>query len=145
MRRAAILSTCVLVAACGSGAKRLTRDEYANRANVICARFNKAVGPASNVTNVHRVAALARRTELALDGAQRALRRLKPPREEEAEARRWVASMSRLRVDVRRIRERAEANDLAGIRRVVTSASRDDAETNRLARALGATVCVPQF
>ncbi len=69
------------------------------------------------------------------------LRVLRPPADEQALVTRWLAKLSRLRADIVVLRERAAANDLAGVHRVVARAGRVNDESNRLASRLGMHVC----
>lgn len=138
----ALVGCCFVVTACGGGTKRLSSQQYAQRANAICARFNQQVRSFGTAANLKQLAALANKTAPALKTAARALRGLKPPKDEARTADAWIAKIDQLRTDVEQIRDRAEANDLAGVRRLVPSATRDDDATNRLARSLGATACV---
>jgi hypothetical protein len=66
---------------------------------------------------------------------------LRPPESEHLLATRWLDSIDLLRSDVVRLRDRALANDLLGVRRVVRPASRHNRATDRLARRLGMKVC----
>jgi hypothetical protein len=135
-------AVALVVVSCGNGGDRLSKDEYAKRADAVCARYNRATqllgtpGPS--------LRSLARYADASLPALDRAIARLhglKPPKDEEALAQRWRSSLEKLRADVVKIRDRAKANDLAGIRAIATSAQRDDAATNRLAARLGTRVC----
>jgi len=132
-----------VVAGCGtSGPKRLSKQAYAQRADAICTRFNQHA-PSSGTASVtaHQVADLARRTLPLLDKTITELRALTLPKHEEQLARRWLASLDRLRTDVVKIRDRARANDLSGVGAVERLATQDDHRSSRLAAQLGMQVC----
>ena len=144
MRYASLLAACLVLAACGSGGeKRLSKDEYAKRADAICARFNRQQPALPNLTNVtvKQVVDLADRTLPLLDRTIAALRRLKPPKDEQVVADRWLAALRRLRVDAVKIRDRARANDLSGVGALVGPSQRDEQASDRLAARLGTMVC----
>lgn len=142
MRRVLALVVVLALAACGGGGgNRLSKNEYAARANAICARFNRQVGGFGGAADLKALARLSERTLPALDAATRKLRALRPPKDEEARANEWLALLERLHGDVVRIRDRARANDLRGVQRVVPGATRDNQRADVLADRLGATTC----
>jgi hypothetical protein len=141
-RAALVVGAALFVASCGNGGDRLTKEEYAKRADGICARYNRATQSLGTPgTALGSLARYAASSLPVLDRAIARLRRLKPPKDEEALARRWLSSLGKLRADVVKIRDTARANDIAGVRAIAASAQRDDAATNRLAGRLGAHVC----
>jgi hypothetical protein len=141
VRRALALALVLTLAACGGGGNRLSKAKYAARANAICARFNRQVRSLGGAENLKALARLSERTLPALDSTTQKLRRLHPPKDEEATVKAWVASLERLHADVVAIRDRARANDLAGMQRLVPGASRDNRHSDDLANRLGATTC----
>jgi hypothetical protein len=143
MRRLAAVVACAVAASgCGSGSKGLTRIEYAQRADAICARYNQQTARLhGHGTAVERLASIAEQTLALFDRAETRLRAVPPPREASALAQRWLASLDRLRTDVVSIRDAARANDLATVRTAATRAQRDNDDANRLARRLGMVAC----
>jgi hypothetical protein len=143
MRRLAALLACAgTLAGCGSGSKGLTRLEYAQRSDAICARYNQQTAHLQGRgTGVEHLASVAEQTLASFDRATARLRALPPPQEVSALAGRWLASLARLRAAVVRIRDAARANDLAAVRTVATQAQRDNDASNRLAQRLGMTAC----
>jgi len=144
VRRTFLLAASLLLVACGSGGDhRLSREEYAKRADAICTRFNRlqpSLPSFQNVT-VKQVERLADRTLPLLDRTIADVDRLEPPKDEQELADRWLATLRRLRVDAMRIRDRARANDLAGVGALVTPSERDERTAERLAGQLGTSVC----
>jgi hypothetical protein len=142
VRRAVLLLSCALVAACGSsGSHRLTREEYAQRADAICARYQHLTTALAAPGTTRQLAVVAGKTLSLLDKARAELARLRPPLMEQRLASRWVASIAVLRRDVVELRDRASANDLLGVRRVVRPATRHNRQSDRLASRLGMSVC----
>jgi len=139
-----LVAACALLAACGSsGEKRLSKDEYARRADAICTQFNRRQPSAPNLQNVtvKQVERLAAQTIPLLDRTIADLRRLAPPKDEQTLADRWIASLRRLRVDAANIRDRAHANDLAGVGALVGPSQQDEHSAEQLAARLGTKVC----
>jgi hypothetical protein len=145
MRRLAAFLACAgALAGCGSGSKGLTRLEYAQRSDAICARYNQQTAHLQGQergVGVEHLASVAEQTLALFDRATARLRALPPPPEASALAGRWLASLARLRADVVKIRDAARANDLAEVRTVATQAQRDNDASNRLAQRLGMTAC----
>jgi hypothetical protein len=143
MRRlAAVLACAAALAGCGSGNKGLTRIEYAQRSDAICARYNQETAHLrGRGTGVERLAAIAEQTIAFFDRARARLRAVPPPREASALAERWLASLDRLRADAVEIRDAARANDLAAVRHAASAAQRDNDASNRLAQRLGMQAC----
>jgi hypothetical protein len=132
------------VAGCSSSGSRhgIPPLAYAQRADSVCSRYNAAIAHLHEGSNtVQRLARVAERTHVLLDETAVRLRAIPLPRGEEAVARRWLASLERLRHDVVAIRDAARQNDLAGIRRLALGSERDDARSNALARRLGLQAC----
>jgi hypothetical protein len=143
MRRLAAVLTCtVAVAGCGSGSKGLTRLEYAQRSDAICARYNQQTAHLrGRGTGVQHLAAIAQKTLTLFDDATARLRAVPPPRDASSLARRWLASLDRMRADVITIRDAARANDLAAVRTAAERAQRDNDASNRIAQLLGMQAC----
>jgi len=143
--RRALTALCVLLAfaaGCGSGGeKRLSKEEYAKRADAVCRRYNEGTRPLGTPQSMPALAKVADRSLPLLDRAIRDLRALEPPKDEEAAARAWLRQLSLLRGDVVRIRDRASANDARGVRKVVPAATRRNARFAELATQLGMSVC----
>jgi hypothetical protein len=142
VRRAVLLLSCALLAACGSsGSHRLTREEYARRADAICTHYQHLTTALGVPGTTRQLAVVAGRTLRLLDMARSKLERLRPPTREERLAKEWIDSIIVLRRDVVKLRDRALANDLLGVRRVVRPAMRHNRMSDRLATRLGMRVC----
>ena len=143
MRRAvtALAVLVVLAPGCGSGEKRLSKEEYAQRADAVCRRYNAATSGLGSPQSMPALAKVAARSLPHLDRAIRDLRALKPPKDEVATARAWLRQLTLLRGDVVRIRDRARANDAKGVQAVVPAATRRNERFAELATQLGMIVC----
>jgi hypothetical protein len=142
--RALFLLLAVGVAAgCGGdgGGDRLTRDEYASKADAICAKYNEKTKQLANPSNLSDLADVADQTLPILDNALNDLHDLRPPANEQATADQWLASVENLKGDLKEIRDKAKTNDMEGVQAVVPAATRHNRRSNELATQLGMTTC----
>jgi hypothetical protein len=138
----ALLLLLALATGCGSGGeKRLSKEEYAQRADAVCRRTNRLTQPATTPTSMPALARLAERSLPPLDRALRDLRKLRPPEDEEPTVRAWLNQLKLLRADVARILAGARANDARGVRATALLAGRRNQRFHELATQLGMTVC----
>jgi hypothetical protein len=142
VRRASLLVLALVVAGCGGGGgKRLSRSEYASKADVICRKANEQTKSLKQPSNL---AELAKGFDKALPIFEHAianLRKLKPPKSEQATVDRWLAKSDALKRDLEQIRDRAKAKDLKGVQSLFENATRDQQSGNQLAGRLGMKVC----
>ena len=143
MRLAVLALALLFVAvACDSGGeKRLSREEYANRADAVCRRTNRLTQPPGNISSMPALARFADRTLKPLDRALMDLRALRPPEDEQATVNAWLRQLRRLRADAVRIRDLAQANDARGVSTVALAATKRNERFKALAARLGMTVC----
>lgn len=143
MRPAFFLLLAVVVAAgCGGGGStRLTRAEFATKADAICAKYNQQTRALANPSNLSELASVADKTIPILDHALTDLRNLKPPTNEQTTVDQWLAQVENLKGDLQEIRDKAKSNDMPGVQSVVPKASRHNAKSNQLATQLGMHTC----
>ena len=144
MRRASLLLLAVaLVAGCGGGGggKRLTRDEYATKADAICGNYTQQTKALANPSNLSDLADVADKTLPILDHAISDLRKLKPPADEQSTVDQWLAQVENLKGDLKEIRDKAKTNDIQGVQAVVPKATQHNRQSNQLAAELGMKVC----
>jgi hypothetical protein len=141
-RASVVVLAILLLAGCGGGGgERLTREEYAKRADSICAKFNRQEKAVGNVTDVRGVADAVDRLLPAFDDAVKDLHKLKPPENEQVTADAWLDSLDVLRSDVAELGEKANDNDRIAMFRVAGRAQRHAQKANMLAGRLGMSVC----
>jgi hypothetical protein len=143
VRRAAFLVLAlVLLAGCGGGGgKRLSREEYASKADAICGKYNQQTKALANPSNLTELAAVADKTLPILDNALKDLRKLKPPANEQATVDKWLDQVANLKGDLKDIRDKAKSNDMQGVQGVVPKAQQHNNRSNQLATQLGLQVC----
>jgi len=142
MRRFALAFVVVLavVAGCG-GSSRLSKAEYAKRADAICTKYNAKLKALARPTNI---SALPDYVDKALPLARKGddeLRALKPPKDEEQTAKEWLDQNDSVVGSMERLRDAAKKGDRAGIQTALNEATSANRTANGLARRLGLRVC----
>ena len=132
-----------LVAGCGGGGggKRLTRDEYATKADAICGKYTQQTKALANPKSLSDLADVADKSLPILDHAISDLRKLKPPANEQSTVDQWLAQVENLKGDLKEIRDKAKTSDIQGVQAVVPKATQHNRQSNQLATELGMKVC----
>lgn len=136
-----ILAIAVLAGCGGSGGKRLTKQEYASKADAICGKYNQDVQALQNPSDLSELARVADRTLAILDSAIRDLKKLRPPASEQETVDQWLEQVEKLKQDLTEIRDSAKANDMQAVQAVVPKAEQHNSRSNELATELGMSVC----
>ena len=133
----------MLVAACGrhDAGQRLTKEQYAAKADAICGKYNRKISTLANPQNLPELAKVADQTLVVLDDAISELKRLRAPAAEQAKADQWLSQVDNLKEDLTEIRDAAKAKDMRAVRAVVPKAEEHNRRSNALATELGMTVC----
>jgi chromosome segregation ATPase len=132
-----------LVAGCGGGGggTRLTKEEYASKADAICGKYNRQVRDLSNPQNLSELEKVADQTLSILANAITDLKKLKPPASEQAKADQWLSQVENLKEDLTEIRDGAKDQNMKAVQAVLPKAEEHNRRSNALATELGMTVC----
>ena len=131
-----------LVAGCGGGGgQRLSRTEFAAKADAICRKYNRLSQSISNPTSLAELAAAVDKLTPLLDRSVKDLRTLRPPKDEQATADRWIDQLGAIRNDLAKVGDRAKKKDTKGIQAALRAGGADQQRGNRLAGRLGMTDC----
>jgi len=148
VRRALFLVLSILcLAGCGGGggggggSQRLSRDEYAAKADAICSKYNKLTSSAGTPKDLASLAKAFDKALPLLDNALAELRKLEPPKNEQHTVDRWLAQSEVLKLDLQEMRDQARAKNLKGVQDAFARASANDKQGNKLAADLGMKVC----
>jgi chromosome segregation ATPase len=138
-----LLMAIALVAGCGGGGggTRLTKEEYASKADAICGKYNRQVRDLSNPQNLSELEKVADQTLSILANAITDLKKLKPPASEQAKADQWLSQVENLKEDLTEIRDGAKDQDMQAVQAVLPKAEEHNRRSNALATELGMTVC----
>jgi hypothetical protein len=143
VRRAAILLFALfMLSGCGGrSGTGLTREEYASKADAICAKYNEQTKALGSPSTLSQLGDTAEKTREILDNALDDLKDLKPPASEQATSDQWIAAVEQLKGDLEDIRDGANENNMAAVQAVVPRATEHNKRSNELANQLGMTVC----
>jgi hypothetical protein len=145
MPRALLLALLVLtlLTACGGSGSgpRLTKEQFASRADTICGNYNQQLKTLANPSNLKELAGVADQTIPILHNAIRDLDKLNPPASEQDTVDQWLDEVRKLEDDLKEIRDKAEDEDMQGVQDVVPTADEHNKRSNALATKLGMTVC----
>jgi hypothetical protein len=143
VRRALVLAlaTTLALVGCGGEAKRLSREEYAQKADAICAEGNRKTEQLPSPGNLPELADVSDKTLDILEDALADLRKLKPPRDQQKIVDQWLAQLETLTDDLEDIRDEARAQDLGGVQEVAERAQDHNARANELGTTLGMKIC----
>src|SRR5919205_1869855 len=142
MRRLALAFVVAgLLSGCGGGSGRLSKAEYAKRADAICTKYNTKLKALARPTSI---GALPDYVDKALPLARKGdheLRALKPPKDEEQTAKEWLDQNDSVVGSMERLRDAAKKGNRAGIQAALGEATSANRTANGLARRLGLDVC----
>jgi hypothetical protein len=134
----------VLAAGCGGGGssgQRLTRDQYAAKADAICSKYKQKTDALSRPSTLSDLAKVSDQVLPLLHDAQGELGDLRPPQDEEATANAWIDQFDVIIGDVEKIRDAAKKGDTAAVQAAAAPALKHDQHANDLASQLGMKVC----
>jgi hypothetical protein len=145
MQRALLLVLVLpaLLAACGgdSGGARLTKAEFASKADAICEKYNKQAESLDSPKSLTELADVADNTIPILRNAIGEWRKLNPPQSEADTVDEWINSVELLVGDLEEMRDQADKGSMQGVQKVVPQADQHNRRTNELATQLGMSVC----
>jgi hypothetical protein len=140
-----ILSATALVAGCGSSQPRLTRAEFTQRANAVCARYTAlvqgVVGSASQ-SNLASVEAAVTQALPVVRAGNDELRTLRPPAELQDAYNRWLDTSDRQVKGLQQLEDAAAKSDVNGVVAGLKTLAGTNVEQARLdTETLGLTSC----
>jgi hypothetical protein len=136
-----VLATILALVGCGGEGKRLSREEYAQKADAICAEGNRKTDKLPSPANLQELADVSDRTRDILADAIDDLRKLEPPSDEQKLVDQWLAQLKTLTDDLAEIRDKARASDLQGVQATAERAQAHNDRANELGTTLGMKVC----
>jgi hypothetical protein len=136
-----VLATTLVLVGCGGEAKRLSREEYAQKADAICAKGNRRTEQLPSPGNLAELADVTDKTLGILDDALNDLRELEPPADQQRLVDQWLAQLETLTNDLEEIRDKSKANDIQGVQAIAERAQDHNDRANELGTTLGMKVC----
>lgn len=139
-----LLLALIALAGCGESGgngQALTREQYAAKADAICGKYKRQTETLGRIATSADLAAAADKVLSVLNKERGELRALEPPADEQATANAWLDQLDVIVDDVEKIRAKARANDVQGVRALAQPALRHNARANELATQLDMSVC----
>lgn len=128
-----------LLASCGSS--RLSHDEFVDRANDVCSRYEAAVKKLDAPKTLVAIEAYANRVLRRYRSALGELRALDPPKDDAPSVEAWLAADRRIAADLEALEAAATSRQIPRVQEIVLRTRADDVRSNRIARRLGLAVC----
>ena|SRR2546423_8397578 len=141
MRPLVLVFVVLLAAGCGGSGARLSKADYAKKADAICKSYNLKLRA---VSRPHSVKDLPGYVDRALPVARKGneeLRGLKAPKDEEKTAKEWLDQNNAVVAAMERLRDAAKKGDRAGIQVALSEATAANRAANRLAGRLALRDC----
>ncbi|MGD0272704.1 MAG: hypothetical protein ABSB96_03125 [Gaiellaceae bacterium] len=136
------LGAVLVLSSCGGGgSKRVTKEQFAAKANALCAAFNKQVNAVGNPTTIQEMIAMVNKL-LPLDRKLVAdFEKLKPPSNEEATVKRLVQLGNEQAARIEAMLAALKKSDMATVNTLTKGGDANDKESKTLFRQIGATEC----
>jgi hypothetical protein len=147
MRRGAaavIAGGIVLAASACGGEERLSKEDFQNEGNAICAKYDKQIEDIGTPTSVEEVPAYVNKALPILERQIEDMKELTPPEEDQQAFDDMIAEAEKTVEAGRELGEAAEAMDAAAIEQTLDEGNAASARADRHATELGLTDCVEQ-
>jgi hypothetical protein len=136
-----LLALALLAAGCGGGGSRLSKQELVAKADAICTDYNAKFNALGQPNSMDELKSFADKAlPIAKEGREK-LGELKPPKVIEDTYNEWLAEGDKAVDAIERLRDAAEKNDTAAVRKIGEEANRENQHSDRLARQLGFKAC----
>jgi hypothetical protein len=134
------VTAAILVAGCG-GDDRLTREEFVSEADAICEEFDQRLDDVPEPESADDVERFADEARPVIEDGLAELRALQPPEELEEQWNELMDKNDEALEVLDDLSQAAASADEARLQEISEEASRQDAETDRIARAIGLENC----
>jgi hypothetical protein len=150
MRTLLLALICLLAAGCmnGSGSSdaesadaRLTKAEYIEQADAICARFDSELDALAQPQTLDDLAAMATEAKPIAEAGVDELRALNPPEELEEQVDAWLVLNEKNIEAIDQLREAAESGDETKVQQVAATATDNEQKADAAAADIGLTDC----
>jgi len=138
-RSIALAGAAVALAGCGDG--RLSHDAYLRRADAVCSAYAAKVTLLTHPRNFDAVVAYVDRTLPLYVAAVDHVQALKPPQDDEAAVRIWLAADTKVQAELRNLRAAAMRHDLAATNDAANALQAASLSARQAAQELGLQTC----
>jgi ABC-type glycerol-3-phosphate transport system substrate-binding protein len=147
--RLAILATlsAAVLAACGGGdasSERLSEEEFREQANAICTDYNEQIADLGSPTSPEDISDYVERGIPIIQEGIAKLRELNPPEDMADDYDRMLDETEKTIPVARQLSEAAADEDAEAVQEAISLGQEADAESDRIARALGLESCASE-
>lgn len=137
------IGAMLVLSGCGGGGgdKRLTKEEFAAKANALCTDFNKANSAAGNPSDVKGAIAYFEKLIPLYKKQVEGFGKLKPPADEETSVNRIITLGNEQATRAEDLVAALKKGDMTKANNLVAEGNTNSKETKTLFTELGATVC----
>ncbi len=140
----AIVTVLVLCSCGGGGSKRLSKEEFAAKANALCVSFNEADKAAGSPSSLAEAVAYFEKLTPIYEKRVADLDALKPPADEQATVDKIVAIEKDEAGIAKQLLAALKANDTTKANKLVASGNANSAKAKVLYKELGLTECAKE-
>jgi hypothetical protein len=140
----AAFAAVAVVAGCSGGDGgdgRLSKEEYVERADAICAEYERRLDELPEPASIRELGDVAARALPLARRGVRELKALRPPGEIRADVRRWLEPNDRNLVLLEALRDAARAGKTTRVQEIASEAADNEAAADRLAKRIGLQAC----
>jgi|BarGraNGADG00312_1021997.scaffolds.fasta_scaffold79015_2 hypothetical protein len=137
----AIGAVFVLCSCGGGGDKRLTKEQFAAKANALCVSFSKADKEAGNPSSVAEAITYFEKLTPLYEKRVAALDKLKPPADEEATVNKIVSFEKNETSLAKQLLAALKKNDTTKANKLIASGNSNSGKATALYKQLGITEC----
>jgi hypothetical protein len=141
MRRLVLAFVVLLAVGCGGSGGRLSKADYAKKADAICKSYDAKIRAVSRPLSVTDLPGYVDRALPVARKGNEELRALKAPKAEEKAAKEWIDQNNAVVAAMERLRDAAKKGDRAGIQVALSEATAANRAANGLARRLALRDC----
>jgi len=137
------IGAVLVLCSCGGGGgnKRLTKEQFAAKANAICVSFNNANSATGTPANINEAIAQVEKLTPLYEKRITDLGKLKPPSNEQAAVNRVVALEKKRTSLAKDVLAALKKNDVVTANKLIQSGKVDNKEAKGLFKTLGLTAC----
>jgi len=133
-----------LVAGCGGGGSsnaKLTHDEFVQKADAICADYNKQTAKLGTPRSYDEIAAYAQKLQQVAADAVGKFKQLNPPADERANWKAFAKSGDELVAVAKQLEQAGRKKDTAALTRILNESKQRSDESHRIGAAMGTPDC----
>jgi hypothetical protein len=134
-----VTAAAALLSGCGDG--RLSHGDFVKHADAICSAYRGSTQRLAHPRSYDEVLAYVKKTLPLYEAALRKLEQLKPPKQDEAAVRAWLAADRRIVKAEQKLADAAERRDFPDVVSAANAVQESGVDARHAAADLGMQVC----